>query len=105
VFQVADPVDVYADQFQLLLGPYGCSLTFSLTDPVPAAPGTQQHAERQATIRMSLEHAKIMVLLLRRQILAYEREAAVNITVPRVVLNQLQVGPEDWDALWPEGGV
>ena len=53
---MAEAVDVYADQFQLNLGPLGCTLNFQVSGANPVAPGTMPPIERVATIRLSLQH-------------------------------------------------
>jgi hypothetical protein len=95
-----EPVDVYADQFQINLGPYGCVLNFLASSREPVAPGTVPQAERLATVRMSLEHLKIMTFIFRSQVVNYERQAAVQIQLPQDVLNALRIGREDWDECW-----
>ncbi len=98
-----DPMDVYSDQFQVNLGPYGITLNFFLTIAIPpGAPGSAPQAERVASVRTSLEHAKIMAFLLHRQIMDYESQTGVRIMLPADLLNELGIGPEDWDAFWKE---
>ncbi len=95
-----EPVDVHSDQFQVITGPYGCTLSFSLSSPVPPSPGSPAQAERMATVRMSLEHLKVMTFMLRRQLVEYERSSGVIVPLPTQVLNNLGIGPEDWEAFW-----
>jgi hypothetical protein len=95
-----DPFDVYADQFAMNLSPYGTTLNFSISSAIPAAPGTTPQSERVATIRMSLEHLKVMSFIIRRQIMQYEQQTGVRIQVPVEVLNSLHISREDWDAIW-----
>lgn len=95
-----DPVDVYADQFQLNTGPFGCSLNFLLTGPTPPAPGEAPQVQRQATVRMSLEHLKVMAFILHRQVSQMETQTQTEIAIPVPVLNALRIGPEDWNAFW-----
>jgi hypothetical protein len=97
---MADPVDVYADQFQVVSGPFGWTLNFSVTDPTPAAPGTPPKSSLVGSVRMSAEHLKAMAFLVARQLRAYERTAGVTVEVPVSVLNQLGIGPEDWKDFW-----
>jgi hypothetical protein len=97
---MADPLDVYADQFQVHTGPYGCTLNFLLTSHSPPPPGSPLAATRVATVRMSVEHLKVMAFMLRQQILEYERRSGVQVQLPAEMLNQLRIGREDWDALW-----
>lgn len=95
-----DPVDVYCDQFQVTTAPYGCTLNFMLSSPVPPPPGAPPLAERLATIRMSLEHLKVMTFILRRQVLQHERQTGIQVPLPVEVLNSLGISPEDWNAFW-----
>ena len=44
------------DQFQLNIGPLGCTLNFQVSGPNPVAPGSPPPVERVATIRLSLQH-------------------------------------------------
>jgi len=97
---MGEPIDVYADQFQMHTGPYGCTLNFLLTHPTPPPPGSAVQATRVATVRMSLEHMKVMTFMLRQQLLEYERRTATAVQLPGEMLNQLRIGREDWDALW-----
>jgi hypothetical protein len=97
---VSNAVDVYADQFAVHIGPYGCVLNYSLSSAVPPSPGGAPQADRVATVRMSLEHLKVMAYILRRQLLDYERQAGVRVQVPGEVLNALRIGAEDWNTVW-----
>ena len=92
--------DVYTDQFQMNLSPYGATLNFSLTDSTPPSPGTAPKIERKATVRLSLEHLKVMTFILVRQIKQYENQTGTNIQIPNQILNSISVSPEDWDLLW-----
>ena len=97
---MSEPIDAYADQFQLSTGPYGASLSFQVSPPMVPAPGAAPNPERVATIRTSLERLKVMAFVLQRQILEHERMAGVTIPIPTNVLNDLRVGLEDWEAFW-----
>lgn len=92
--------DFYCDGFQMNVGPYGVTLNFSLSNPLPVAQGAPQPSDRMATMRMSLEHTKVMAFVLRRHLMKYERETGVNVQVPGGLLNSLQISPEDWQAAW-----
>jgi hypothetical protein len=97
---MSDPVEVYADQFQVTVGAYGCTLNFMLSGPTPPPPGTTPPSSRVATVRMSLEHLKVMTFLLRLQLLQYERQTGVSIELPPELLNSLRIGREDWTSFW-----
>jgi len=52
------------------------------------------------TIRMSNELLKVMVFLLREQIMARETEYDVQFDVPQWVLDQLELSEQEWDEFW-----
>ena len=95
-----EPIDVYSDQFQITMGPYGCVLSFSVSDPIPPSPGSMPGTQRLASIRMSTEHLKAMTFVLRRQIANTESQMGVKAEIPMLVLNQMQISPEDWNLFW-----
>ncbi len=95
-----EPIDVYSDQFQLGLGPFGATMNFMVSNPKPPAPGTPPQAESLANIRTSMEHLKVIAFVIRRSLLDYEKRAGVKVEVPIQALNALQISPEDWESLW-----
>ena len=97
---MAEPIDIYSDFFQMNTGPYGSTLNFMLSPSTPPAPGKMPQSETLATIRMSLEHLKLMTFVLRRQIMTHERQSGVTIQLPRQVLDSLGISTDDWDSLW-----
>ncbi len=101
-----EPVDVYSDQFQVNTAPYGCVLNFFVSGPTPPAPGAAPQVERLATVRMSLEHLKVMTFILHRQLLQHEAQTGTEIPIPAQVLNVMGVGLEDWNTFWRRlGGI
>lgn len=94
--QNPNPVpEFYADAFQVTVSPFGVNMTFSLREPHPSAekvPGTDM-----ATVRMSPEHAKIMAMMLIRQMRDYERNSGIKIAIPAQVYTQLGIAEEDWE--------
>ena len=94
-----EPIDVYADSFTITAAAYGAALTFSLRSAHPNQ-ASPTPPERVATIRMSLEHLKTMVYVMKRQLTQYERETGIHVGIPGQVLSQLQIAPEDWDSFW-----
>lgn len=94
-----EPIDVYADRFTVTVTPFGANLSFSLVEPHPA-PHKVLEASRVATIRMSIEHLKTMVVIIRNQIKQVEAQAGVKYEVPTNILTQLGIPLEDWDGFW-----
>ena len=97
---MTEPVSVFTDQFQLNTSPYGATLNFLLSDPIPPSPGTAPKVDRQATIRMSLEHMKVMTFIMLRSIKGYEAQTNTTIQIPNQMLNSIGISPEDWDSCW-----
>ena len=97
---MTEPVSVFIDQFQLNTSPYGATLNFLLSDPTPPSPGTAPKVERQATVRMSLEHLKVMSFIMLRSVKQYEGQTNTTIQIPMQLLNSMSISLEDWDACW-----
>jgi len=97
---MAESLDIYSDSFQVNTGPYGSTLNFMLSQSTPPPPGRISEPETLATIRMSLEHLKLMTFVLRRQIMIHEQQNGVSIQIPTQVLSSLGISIDDWDALW-----
>lgn len=62
--------EFYVDQFHMNVGPYGTAITFGLAAPHPTA--GQATAQDTVRLRMSLEHMKIMTIIFKRNLKAYE---------------------------------
>jgi hypothetical protein len=90
-----DVPEFYIDQFRVTCSAVGSAMTFGLNPPHPS-PGQSEMARDTVRIRMSLEHAKIMAMLLRRQLKSYEEQFALEIPLPRQVYNNLGLSQEDW---------
>ena len=88
-------LDVYADAFQITVTPFGVNMTFSLRDPHPS-PGKLTPGEEVVRVRMSPEHAKVVAMMMVRQLHQYERNAGVSIQLPAEVYTQLGIPEEDW---------
>jgi len=95
-----EPLDIFSDQFQFNLGPYGCVLNFMITDPLPPAEGKSPQNRRLATIRMTVEHLKVMTFLIHQQISLAETRTGVRIEIPDKLLDSLNISREDWDSFW-----
>ena len=98
--RMPDAPDIYADGVGINVGPFGCAVNFALSPAVPPAGGGAAPGQPVATVRMSLEHLKLMTFLLRRQLIQYERQSGVRIPISQEVLNQLRIGREDWEECW-----
>ena len=97
----AEAFDVYTDQFTITITPFGANLSFSVAEPHPS-PGRAPQTKNLGTVRMSVEHLKTMVMIIRRQIIMVENQTGVKAEVPRNMLNQFQISPDDWDTFWQQ---
>ncbi|KKK76661.1 hypothetical protein LCGC14_2861400 [marine sediment metagenome] len=87
--------EVYIDQMRLTIGVFGVSVTFSLSEPHPTSAGAPK-PEDKVRVRMSLEHAKVVAMLLRKQLKQYEENSGTKIAIPARVYTALGVAEEDW---------
>ena len=91
--------DEFADAFTVTITPFGANLSFAVR-PAHPAPTQVQQPLHLGTIRMSVEHLKTMVMVIRNQMLTMEQGSGIHAEVPLNILNQLNIAPEDWDAFW-----
>ena len=92
--QTEDPEPIYTDGVQVGCAPFTVALTFT----VSAAPARGAQPPRVvADIRMSPEHAKVMAILLRRQLKDFEAQLGRPVPLHPQVAQQLGLSPtEDW---------
>jgi hypothetical protein len=88
-------LDRYTDSLRFTVGPYGVNFSFGLAAAHPERTRPAQ-AEEFLTLRMSLENAKVMAMLLRRNLKQYERENGLEIALPAGVYTELGIAREDW---------
>ena len=86
--------ELYADGVQIGLGPFGAVLAFVMQ---PAGgPGTMAPT-RVCNMRMSVEHAKVLAILLRKQVKAYEAQIGQELPLHPQLYTQLGLSrQEDW---------
>lgn len=97
---MSEHFDEYVDQFTLGGGAYGISLNFRRSNPKPVAPGTDPGAEEVGTLRMSLEHFKLMAFIMKRQVDEIETRFGIDVQLPVQLMNALRIAPEDWAKFW-----
>ncbi len=95
--RMADEVaDIYCDQFQLSQGPYGIILILGVIPSTATGVGPVP-MDKRAVVRMSLEHAKVLAMLVRKSLKQYELEhLGEAIPLPRAILQQMNLAIEDW---------
>ena len=88
--------DVYVDQLAMAQSPWGITLTFSRSASAPL-PTRPTEGKPQVIVRMSLEHAKAMIMLMRKALKQYELETLGDpIKIPRDQLSSMKLSEEDW---------
>jgi hypothetical protein len=90
-----DIPDVYSDQFRVNTTPYGATLAFAKSQPDTPA-GQAPRSKDQVIVRMSLEHLKVMVMVLKKNLKGYEQRTGITIELPFDMLNQMGLSKEDW---------
>jgi hypothetical protein len=87
--------EIYSDRMRSTLSIFGATLTFGISEPHPDNSDEETIAER-IRIRMSLEHAKLMVMILKRQIKKFEENNKISVQIPDEVFEKLKLNKEDW---------
>ena len=89
--------DVYCDQFTMGQSAYGITFVFSLTHSTPPPATERVKSEPQVIVRMSLEHAKVMAMMIRKNLKQYELEHLGDpIRIPSKLWRELGLPEEDW---------
>ena len=94
---LAEIPDIYTDRMRVTVTVFGVNMTFGLSEPHPSVEsgGKAVGLKEKVRIRMSLEHAKVTGLLLRKQLKKYEKDTETKIEIPAEVLKKLEI-EEDW---------
>jgi hypothetical protein len=89
-----DTEPIYSDGVQVGCAPFTVALTFTVSPSPSRGPVPPKVV---ADVRMSPEHAKVMAIILRRQIKDFEQQLGKPIPIHPQVLQQLGLSPmEDW---------
>jgi len=89
---VSDVPDVYADSVRFGISAFGVSLAFSASSTTPRA-----EAGTVAVVRTSLEHAKALTIILRKQLKNYEDSNGAPIHLHPNVWKSLSLSKhDDW---------
>lgn len=90
-----DTPEHYVDSFRVSTTAYGVSITWGANPPHPDPTGGTP-PRSLVVLRMSLEHAKVVAMLIRRTLKEHERGNEAPIALPRRLLNELSLSSEDW---------
>lgn len=97
---MAEPFDYYTDSMEISSSSVGSSLTFGAQHPPSLGPEEAGAVNYFGTLRMSLEHLKIMTFIIKRHLMRHEHSVGVTYDVPKQALHDLQIDPNEWDAFW-----
>lgn len=88
--------DVYCDQINMVQSAYGITFTFGVGPSSPTLGGSNRIEER-VVLRMSLELAKVLAMLVHKNVKQYELEHLGDpIRIPIKQLEQMGLLDEPW---------
>ena len=87
--------EVYTDSLRFTVQPSGVSFTFGISVPHPS-PQKVVPGKDTLVLRMSLEQAKVLAMMLRRNLKDYELQNKLEIALPSQLYTQLGIAQEDW---------
>lgn len=93
-----DIPDFYADRVRLTVTVFGVNISFGLGNPHPEQGNLEGVLDvlENVRVRMSLEHAKVLAMILKKQIKVYESKNDTQVAIPRSVLEALNLTDETW---------
>jgi len=86
-----DIPEYFIDRLKATFSVYGVNMTFGLSEPHPdlSDPKIPPKETELVRIRMSPQHAKVMVILLEKQLTQFEKELKMKIALPEGLLESL----------------
>ena len=90
-------VDIYCDMVQVSISPFDVLLCLSQRAIVPNAPNLAAAPRQVGCVRMSLEHAKALSIMLRKGLKCYEDSVGQPIPLHPEVRSGIGISlEEDW---------
>lgn len=83
--------EYYGDTLYIRSNPWGVAITFSV-----GAPTDEIDGHNVCVVRLSHETAKVLSMIIRRQLKKYEDDTGIPITVRSEVMKGLDLSPGDW---------
>ena len=84
--------ETFSDIIEMNLNPWDAVVTFGLRSTMP----TDDH-NFKTRVRMPLTQAKVLAVLLTRNIRQLEQRMDVDVDLPDAMLTELGIAKEDWD--------
>lgn len=94
-----DFADVYCDGVNIAMTPYDALLILDRKEllPIKEDGKVEMKANRVGVVRMSLEHAKVLAILLRKNLLEHETKMGTPIPMHPELMQKLGISKlEDW---------
>ena len=88
--------EYFSDVFWFHINPWSCVIDFGLRQTMP-----EEVDRRVLRVRMPLQQAKALAVMLLRQIRSWEAETGADIDLPQQVLDALGIPREDWERFKP----
>ncbi len=88
---IEEPEEYFSDVFWTHVNPWSAAVTFGLRKT-----RIEDSDKMELRVRMPLQQAKALGVILLKTIRRYETEANVSIDLPKEVLKGLDIAPEDW---------
>ena len=92
--------DIYFDGIKVTVTAVGVNFSLTLNDPHPDTANTDKDSKLRSKpiliARTSLEHAKILVMLLKKQLKLYENKTDAVINLPKDVYKGLELDEKEW---------
>jgi hypothetical protein len=88
--------EIYFDAIEVTVSLLSVNMTFSLSPMHPPRPGTVAGGKPLMHARTSHKHAKMIAMLLTRQLKKYEEDTGDIISLPPEVYRALGLDPNNW---------
>lgn len=83
--------EYYGETYYIRNSPWGVSITFAVGPPKDDVDGHDV-----CTVRLSHEAAKVLAMIIRKQLKNYERDSKTLIAIPSEVMKPLELSPGEW---------
>jgi len=87
----SDIEEQFSDVFDTHINPWSAAITFGIRATMPSEDNTYT-----TRVRMPLQQAKALAVMLLRNIRAYEEDTGADIDLPQPILDALKIPVEDW---------
>ena len=83
--------EYYGDIYYVRTNQWGAAITFAVSSPKE---GVSEHDV--CIVRLSHEAAKVLAMLIRKQLKHYEKDNDTLVAIPSATMKSLDLSPGDW---------